>query len=98
MIRIALISDIHFGKDARSKEYALPEQNINGEIKNAVLLTESAINVLKKQRIDYLFISGDLTSIGSPVEFYYCEKKINEIVEAVGISKEHVIWCTNYYQ
>lgn len=94
MIRIALISDIHFGKDARSKEYALPEQNINGEIKNAVLLTESAINVLKKQRIDYLFISGDLTSIGSPVEFYYCEKKINEIVEAVGISKEHVIWCT----
>ena len=94
MIKIALISDIHFGKDARSNEYALPKQNINGEVKNAVSLTKSAINVLKNQRIDYLFISGDLTSTGSPVEFYYCEKRINEIVEAVGICKEHVIWCT----
>ena len=94
MIRIALISDIHFGKDARSSEYALPEQNINGEVKNAVLLTESAINILKKQNINYLFISGDLTSVGSPMEFHYCEKKIKQIVEEVNINENHVIWCT----
>lgn len=94
MIKIALISDIHFGKDARSEEYALPDQKINGEIKNAASLTETAINVIKKHGVDYLFISGDLTSVGSPIEYYYCEKKIDEIVNGVGISKEHVIWCT----
>ncbi len=94
MIRIALISDIHFGKDARSGEYALPGQSINGETTNAVLLTESAVQVMKEQEIDYLFISGDLTSVGSPVEFYYCQKKIDEIVGGAGISNERVIWCS----
>ena len=54
----------------------MPDQKINGEVKKAISLTESAIDVLKKQEVDYLFILGDLTSEGNPVEFYYCEKKL----------------------
>ncbi len=94
MIRIALISDIHFGKDSRTSEYALPNQKINGDMKNAQPLTDSAVQIMKEHNVDYLFIAGDLTSVGDPVEFYYCEKKIKEIIELTGLSEEHVILCS----
>lgn len=94
MIKIALISDIHFGKDARSKEFALPNQVVNGDVENASLLTDGAAEILKQHGVEYLFLAGDLTSVGSPVEFHYCKEKITELAEKGNIIDDHVIWCS----
>ncbi len=94
VIKIALISDIHFGNGARSGEFALPNQELNGDAKNAFSISDSAVEIMKKEAVDYLFISGDLTSGGHPAEFYYCHQKIAEIVKKTGINEEHVIWCS----
>ncbi len=94
MIRIALISDIHFGKDGRG-DFTIP----NESPKFGVLSTEKTMGAdlvaaLQEQQPEYLFIAGDLTSIGSPAEYYYCEKKVLEIAKEVNIDNSKIIWCT----
>ena len=93
MVRIALISDIHFGKDARAKEFSLPDDSPNGHEEYAPSLSEGAICKMKEMKVEYLFVAGDLTSVGSPAEYHFCEKKIMEIAEKSGIPREHIIWC-----
>ena len=91
MTKIGLISDIHFGQMSRTKEFAVPGEPIQDETSGAQSLEKGLIDILKKHKVDYLFIAGDLTSIGSPQEFYYCEEKILKIAQEVGISKENII-------
>lgn len=91
MTRIALISDIHFGKFSRTTELSVPGEPIKDESTGGESLVKSMISLLKSQNIDYLCVAGDLTSIGSPQEFLYCEKKIKDIADEIGISKEKVI-------
>lgn len=92
MVRMALISDIHFGELSRTEEFAIPGESTKDKTQGAVSLSESLINILKEQDVQYLFIAGDLTSRGSPHEFRYCEEKIIAIAEAAGISRENLIW------
>lgn len=91
MIKIALISDIHFGQFSRTKEFSVPGEPIQEETTGAESLEKGLIDILKTQKVDYLFVAGDLTSVGSPQEFYYCEEKILQIAEEVGISQENII-------
>lgn len=93
MTRIALISDIHFGKDARTKEFSLPDAVLNGEIKNAPSLSKGAIEIIRKMQAEFLFVAGDMTSVGSPAEYHFCERKILEIADEARIDSDHVIWC-----
>lgn len=92
MTRIALISDIHFGRDARA-EFTLPEDRANGKAKNAPSLSEGAVRIMKEMQAEYLFVAGDLTSVGSPSEYFYCEEKLKEMAQNSGIKDDHVIWC-----
>lgn len=92
MLKIALISDIHFGKFARTKEFAVPGQSVSGETKGEAPLCEGLIEILKEQQVQYIFISGDLTSTASPHEFYYCSKKIASIADRAGVEKDNIIW------
>lgn len=91
MIKIALISDIHFGQFSRTQEFSVPGEPIQEETTGAESLEKGLIDILKAQKVDYLFIAGDLTSVGSPQEFYYCEEKILKIAEEVGVSTENII-------
>lgn len=91
MTRIALISDIHFGKFSRTLEFSVPGEPIKDENTGGESLKESVISLLKKENVEYLCITGDLTSLGTPQEFFFCEKMILEIAEALEIPKHNVI-------
>lgn len=91
MVCIALISDIHFGKFSRTDEFTVPGEPIKDESEGAKSLVDSLVKTLKDNKVQYIFVAGDLTSVGSPQEFYYCEQKILAIAEKAGIPKEHII-------
>lgn len=91
-MNIALISDIHFGKYSRTTEFSVPGEKIDAdETYGASDFKAGLISVLKSKEVEYIFVAGDLTSIGSPQEFHYCEKKILEIASEVGLSKDKII-------
>ncbi len=91
MSRIVLISDIHFGKFARSSEFSVPGSLIQDETVGGESLEKGLISILKEKEVQYLFIAGDLTSEGSPQEFYYCEKKIMDIANELQIPSKNII-------
>jgi len=93
-VRIALISDIHYGKLATSCELAIEGEPLAlGEIQNAKPLLQGAIEVLKDNHPEYLLIAGDLTSTGSPLEFKCCYKSIYDISQAIGVEPSNVLFC-----
>ncbi|MGI6498953.1 MAG: metallophosphoesterase family protein [Oscillospiraceae bacterium] len=91
MVRIALISDIHFGRFSRTAELSVPGEPIKDENAGGISLTESLISVLKKTNTQYLCIAGDLTSLGSPQEFFNCEKALLDIADRAEIPRDNVI-------
>ena len=91
MTNLALISDIHFGKFSRTNEFSVPGEPIQDENKGSISLKDSLIKVLNDNNVQYLFIAGDLTSMGSPQEFYYCQNEIISIADKVGIPKNNII-------
>ncbi len=91
MTNIALISDIHFGKFSRTNEFSVPGEPIQDENKGSISLKDSLISVLIDNHVQYLFVAGDLTSLGSPHEFYYCQKEIITIAEKAKIPKNNII-------
>ena len=93
MVRIAILSDIHFGKFSRTLELSVPDERIEDENSGAAPLIDGMVEILKKLSVEYLFIAGDLTSVASPQEFYYCEKKLLDVAKAIGISQEKIICC-----
>lgn len=91
MTRIALISDIHYGQFSRTSEFSVPGEKIKDENTGGESLKEGMVSLLKGESIDYLCVAGDLTSLGSPQEFAYCEDLILEIAEKLGIQKENIL-------
>ena len=91
MTRIALISDIHFGKLSRSAEFSVPGEPIFDENTGGESLKSSMIDLFKEKSVNYLCVAGDLTSTGSPQEFSFCEKFIMDVAEKSGISNENII-------
>ena len=93
MVRIAVISDIHFGKFSRTIEFAVPGGDVQDENRGAISLKEGLVNILKDMKAKYLFVCGDLTSIASPQEFYYCEQILMSIAEDAHIAQDKIICC-----
>lgn len=91
MTRIALISDIHFGKFSRSVEFSVPGEDLIDTSSGGQSLKESMVSLLKSQNIDYLCIAGDLTSQGSPQEFSYCENMVLDLAKDLNIPKNHIL-------
>lgn len=92
MVRIALISDIHFGLYSRTAEFSVPGEPIQDENTGEVSLKNSLISILKETNTQYLCIAGDLTSVGSPQEFAYCENTVISIAQEAGISQDNIIF------
>lgn len=93
MVRIAVISDIHFGKFSRTIEFAVPGEGIQDENRGAISLKKGFVNILKDMGVKYLFVCGDLTSIASPQEFYFCEEILISIADEVGIEHGNILCC-----
>ena len=93
MIRIALMSDIHFGKYSRTSEFSVPGEVIQDENRGAVSLQDGLQRILKDMKVEYMFIAGDLTSVASPQEFHYCEEKIISIADEIGVMHDHILCC-----
>ena len=93
-MRIALMGDIHYGALSSTSEFAIQGERLPyGEVSNASPLFQGLIDILKKEKIDYLIVAGDLTSTGSPLEFKNCFKKIFQLSSAIGILSENVFIC-----
>lgn len=91
MIRIALISDIHFGKLSRTAEFSVPGEPIRDENSGGKPFKESMVAVLKDQNVKYLCVAGDLTSVGSPQEFVYCKDMLLDLMSNLGLPKESIL-------
>lgn len=91
MIRIALLSDIHFGLFSRAKEFSVPGEVIQDNNEGGQPLEKKLIDLLKNHSVEYFFVAGDLTSTGSPQEFVLCEKKLVEIAQKVGVDVSKII-------
>ena len=91
MVRIALISDIHFGKFSRTAEFSVPGEPIKDENTGGESLKESMINILKEKDIKYLCIAGDLTSIGSPQEYNYCKDMLIDLANKLNIQRNNIL-------
>ncbi len=93
MARIAVLSDIHFGKLSRSDFFATPGEKLIGFSSGDIPLGEGLIKLMKDMKPDYMFIPGDLTSAAEPQEFLYCEKRLLSIADEVGIDRSNIIVC-----
>ena len=91
MTRIAIISDIHFGKFSRTLDFAVPGEIIQDQSEDIMPFEEGLRALLSDMKPDYFFLAGDLTSIGNPKEFIYCEKKIVSLAECIGLSPTNII-------
>jgi 3',5'-cyclic AMP phosphodiesterase CpdA len=91
MIKIVLLGDIHFGKFARNDEFSLKGIKRQDESTSAVSLKNGIKDVLRHEKIDYLFVAGDLTSTGAPIEFDGCYKAVMDISKDANINEKNVI-------
>lgn len=91
MTKIALLGDIHFGRLARSSEFAVPGEMIKDATSGGKSLVSSLVKVLKEENIEYIFIAGDLTSTGSPVEYVKCYEVISNIALSSDIDPKNII-------
>lgn len=90
-MRLAIISDIHYGLYSRSDEFSVPGEAIIDKNHGGVSIEESFVKHLKEHDVRYLLVAGDLTSVGSPQEFHFCEERILTIAEKANIPHENVI-------
>lgn len=91
MTRIAIISDVHYGKFSRTLDFCVPGEAIQDQSKDIKPFEVGLRSLLSNMKPDYFFLTGDLTSVGSPKEFIYCEKKIVSLAESIGLPLENII-------
>lgn len=90
MSRIAVLSDIHFGRLCRASNFHVPGEENQDKSEGSYPLEEGLIELFNKMRPQYFFVAGDLTSLGNPQEFYYCEKEILNIAHKTGVRSDDV--------
>lgn len=93
-MKAVLISDIHFGEFSRTEELAVPGFSIQDDNSGAEPLLDGLISIINEEEAKYIFIAGDLTSIASPLEFYYFEKMITVLSEKTRIPVNQIICIT----
>lgn len=93
MVKIALLSDIHFGKDSRCSDFAIPGQAIADDVIGGNSLYGGLESKLLEYRPDYILCTGDLTSSGKPLEFKYCLEALYALAEKIFVPKQNIIYC-----
>ena len=93
-MKAILISDIHFGEYARTEELAVPGFSIQDDNSGAEPLLDGLISIINEEAVKYIFVAGDLTSIASPLEFYFFGKMIETVSEKTSIPIDRIICIT----
>lgn len=75
------LSDLHLGKDVYNEKTVLEE--LLADIK-----TQIAVNDIK---LDFVFITGDLTFSGQKKEFEYVQEFLNKLLDITELSKDDII-------
>lgn len=88
---IAVLSDIHFGQFSRTKDFSVPGEQTEEQTEGQISLLENLISLLKKENVDYIFVAGDLTSVGSPQEYFYCGEALSRIATEIGVANSNII-------
>lgn len=89
-INLAVISDLHIGYGARSREFCPHEdatQVDEGYLSKFLQFVES--NDIKA---DYLIVPGDITGKAAPLEFSLASETIISIAKALGVSEEKILF------
>ena len=89
-LRIAIISDLHIGRTARSKELC-PHDDYKGSNEASL---QGFSEFIKKERIEphYLIIPGDITDRGDPLEFKLASETITRIGNILNIQEEKLLF------
>ena len=90
MSRIAILSDIHFGEFCRASSFYMPGEEVQDKSKGIYSLKEGLIELFNEMNPQYFFVAGDLTSLGNPQEFYYCEQEILNIAKRTGVECNNI--------
>lgn len=93
MTTFALLSDLHFGKFSQTSEFATSGEKIDEETNGGVSLKDGIIELLQKEMVTHLLITGDLSSTGSPHEFICCQNQIHAIADSSQINRKNIFWC-----
>ena len=92
-LSVLILSDIHFGRDAVSDDFALENSPPPHKIQNAVPMKRNLIENLSGKNVEAILVTGDLTSAGGPSEFQACRNCIVEIAETIGVEKENIFFA-----
>ena len=93
-MKIALISDIHFGSQATNNDLVVSGQKcIDGHHPTASPFFKGVIDTLKNERPDYLFIAGDLTSTADPLEYEQCYRQLLRLESEAEINHSNWFVC-----
>tara|TARA_R110002051_G_C8715949_1_gene496110 strand:- start:25 stop:1242 length:1218 start_codon:yes stop_codon:yes gene_type:complete len=94
-MKILIVSDLHIGEVARSKELCpYPEF---ADLKNDTELVDTFIKECQKSikntgKFDYLLIPGDITNLSNLIEYDYGEKFLEKIIKNLKIPLKKVIF------
>jgi predicted MPP superfamily phosphohydrolase len=91
MTKIALLGDIHVGILGRGKEFAVSGEINQDDTDGAASLIDGLITCLTQEKVDYLFVSGDLTSTGSPMEYTKCLEILQKISKSAAINSNNIV-------
>lgn len=98
-VKIALISDLHIGLGARSKDLCPePSQKNRTDYKEYKSITdenflEKFVNFIQKENIvaDYLFVSGDITDNAQPDQIELAITIILSIAKSLNVPEKNII-------
>ncbi len=93
MVRVVVFSDIHCGYYSRTASFSVPGAKREEISSVESKLEKDLIRLLKQKKPEYLLIAGDLTSVGSPQEFYACEQEILKIANEIGLPSNRIVCC-----
>lgn len=92
-IKMAILGDIHFGNKSRCKEFSIPNISNHTPVLTELSFKDATINILKDYKPNYIVIPGDITSTGSPLEFRYFQRILDEIKHATALSDDKILSC-----
>lgn len=89
LLRILVLSDVHYGK-SWNKDFMPPNSVARMTFSNAISMRDNLVEVISRQKIDCIFVAGDLTSTGKPQDFELCKKVLEDISDKLHVPKNAV--------
>lgn len=89
-MKIIIISDLHIGDAAVSKEFAV--ESSPNSVKNRLLEEFKELVQLQKLNADYLVVAGDITNRATKEEFELAAQRLLEISSIIGVDRSKIFF------